>query len=166
MKSHLGYKALDWSQSGIHYFAEHLNPHLHYSTQTDLCGLSVEHWAWGWGQVQRSHWRSPQTMGRHGNKPPPILLVSLLGPQAENLVNAPHWAWVSRVRLHSKPYCTDTIPSRNGFPIGCEFRTSSAILKALHKRSAKAVPRFSGTKKDTAAKEQQLSSSSWRWMSG
>lgn len=74
--------------------------------------------------------------------------------QAENKLPAPpagvSWAPTEKVvavssRPHGQPYCIHTIPSRDVFPIGCELRTSSVMLKALHRRCAEAVPRFSGT---------------------
>lgn len=60
------------------------------------------------------------------------------------------------MRPHGQPYCIDTIPSRNVFPTGCVFRTSSVMLKALHRRCAEAVPRFSKTERHSCQGEAAL----------
>lgn len=81
-------------------------------------------------------------MSRQGNKLPALPLVSLVGPPLRRwLLCLPG----TELRPRGQPYCIDTIPSRYVFPIGYELRTSSMMLKALHRRCAEAVPTFSGT---------------------
>lgn len=82
----------------------------------------------------------PQSMCKpSGTSSQPLMLVSLLRPQTENLASVSYWHRVNKSSMAS--HTVQTHSMEEVFGTGCEFGTSLVIVKALYRRDAKAVTR-------------------------